>query len=110
MVEEKGAVVTSGATIEECAAEENGAVVENGAVRDAVDGWGAANDDDGREGRRFCIENVVVVAAVDGAVARERGMEGDAIIGAGKGCRGAGRNEDVFGSRWVVILGGGTAL
>ena len=56
------------------------------------------------------IENAVVVDAVDGAVAREKGMEDDAIIGAGTERRGAGRNEDVFGSRWVVILEGGTAL
>ena len=100
MAEEKSAVVTSGAV------EENGAVDENGAVKDAVDGWGAANEDDGREGRRFCIEKVVVVAAV----ARENGMEEEVTIGAGKECRGAGRNEDEFGSRWVVILGGGTTL
>ena len=98
-----------GAAAEKGAAMENGVVAGKG-VAAAVAEKGAAaavekdtaDEDGGREERRFPIEKAVDVDAV----AIEKGMEEETTIDASKERRGAGRNEDVFGSRWVVILGG----
>ena len=115
----KGAVKTDGAAgiyggvgvaQNGVAGSKNGAADEDADPEKGAVEWGAVNDDGGREERRFPIENVVEVNAVDGAVVRGKDVELDAATGAGKERRGAGRNEDVFGSRWVVILVGGTAL
>ena len=85
------------AAAEKGAAMENGVVAEKGAAA-AVE-KGTADEDGGREERRFPIEISVEVDVVDGAVVREKCKEEGAIIDAGKERRGAGRNEDVFGSR-----------
>ena len=98
------------------AAMEDGVVTEKGAAAAVTEKSAAAavendtaDEDGGREERRFPIEISVEVDVVDGVVVREKCKEEGAIIDAGKERRGAGRNEDVFGSRWVVILGGGAA-
>ena len=96
------------AAAEKGAAMENGVVAEKGVAAAVAEKGAAAVEKDtadvdgGREERRFPVEKAVDVDAV----ATEKGMEEETTIGAGKERRGAGRNEDVFGSRWVVILGG----
>ena len=97
--------VADDAAAEKGAAMENGVVAEKGAAAVAEKGAAAAvendtaDEDGGREERRFPIEISVEVDVVDGAVVREKCKEEGAIIDAGKERRGAGRNEDVFGSR-----------